>query len=204
VSYHYMKPMKMNLNTDKHILLSSQQGDTAAFRKLVETYQGYAFSLASRFLGNEEDALDVVQESFIRIWRYLHTFDHRCKFTTWMYRIVINLCRDRIKAQSRRDRFLLPDSSGNLPALLNITGENDLEDKNTNEELAAVITTLAGELPHRQRVVFVLRDLQDVSVEEASQILGMSTSSVKSNLSYARKNIRLRLEQLEKNGRRKK
>ncbi|NIO80300.1 MAG: sigma-70 family RNA polymerase sigma factor [Candidatus Aminicenantes bacterium] len=198
-----MKPMKTNLNTDKHILLASQQGDTAAFQKLVETYRGYAFSLAFRFLGNEEDALDVVQESFIRIWKHLHTFDHRCKFTTWMYRIVINLCRDRLKVQSRRNKFLLPDFSRNLLGHINITDDSDLEDKNIKEELAAVITALAGELPPQQRVVFVLRDLQDVGVEEVSQILGMSKSSVKSNLSYARKNIRLRLEQLEKNGRRK-
>ncbi|MFC2145837.1 RNA polymerase sigma factor [Acidobacteriota bacterium] len=82
----------------RDILLASQNGDTRAFEKLVETYQGYAFSLARRFLGNEEDAQDVVQEAFIRVWKHLPAFDYRCKFTTWMYRIVTNLCLDRVKS----------------------------------------------------------------------------------------------------------
>ncbi len=185
----------------RDILLASQNGDTGAFEKLVKTYQGYAFSLAWRFLGNEEDAQDVVQETFIRVWKHLSAFDYRCKFTTWMYRIVTNLCLDRVKSLKRKEKILSSnpmDSSENLWE--NVTEDIDLEDKNIKEELAGIITGLAAELTPRQRAVFVLRDLQDVSIAEAAKILGISKSSVKSNLCHARQNIRKRLEQLEKKG----
>jgi len=183
----------------RDILLASQNGDTRSFEKLVETFQGYAFSLASRFLGNEEDAQDVVQETFIRVWKHLPEFDYRCKFTTWMYRIVTNLCLDRAKSLKRKEKILShnpADSAGNL--WKNVTEDIDLEDKSIKEELAVIITGLAAELTPRQRAVFVLRDLQDVSIAEAAQILGISNNSVKSNLCHARQNIKKRFEQLEK------
>jgi RNA polymerase sigma-70 factor (ECF subfamily) len=88
------------------------------------------------------------------------------------------------------------DSAGNLWE--NVTEDIDLEDKSIKEELAVIITGLAAELTPRQRAVFVLRDLQDVSAAEAAQILGISKRSVKSNLCHARQNIRKRFEQLEK------
>lgn len=173
------------------ILLLSQKGDAGAFRELVETYHGYAFSLAVRFLGNEEDANDVVQESFIRVWYHLPAFDFRCKFTTWMYRIVINLCHDRARVQNRQNKHVVDEFPAHFADGVN------LEDKSIKEDLVRVITALASELASRQREVFVLRDLQDLSIDEVSQVLGVSKGSVKSNLSHARKNIRQRLLQLE-------
>ena len=187
---------------EKEMLLLSRQGDRRVFRTLVETYQGYAFSLAARYLGNEEDARDVVQDTFIRIWKHLPRFDFRCKFTTWMYRIVINLCHDRGKARSRQKRFLGPDPPGDLPDLLSAAiAPIDLENESIRKELVTIIATLARELTPRQRSVFVLRDLQDLGVAEVSQILGISRGSVKSNLSHARQYIRKRLVQIEGNGR---
>ena len=184
------------------ILLASQKGDLNAFRVLVETHQSYAFSLAARFLGNEEDAHDITQETFIRIWKHLPAFDFRCKFTTWMYRIVINLCRDRNKKRNRQNKLLDPGSPENTAVLqaapINLINLINLEDENIKKELAAIITSFAGELPPKQQAVFILRDLQDQSVTEVSQILGISKSSVKSNLSHARQNIRNKLQQMEK------
>jgi len=178
------------------ILLASQKGDLNAFQTLVETHQRYAFSLAARFLGNNEDAHDITQETFIKIWKHLPTFDFRCKFTTWMYRIVINLCRDRNKKLNRQNKLLDPGSPENT-AVPRTTPIN-LEDENIKKELATIITAFAGELPPKQQAVFILRDLQDQSVTEVSRILGISKSSVKSNLSHARQNIRNKLQQLEK------
>jgi RNA polymerase sigma-70 factor (ECF subfamily) len=187
---------------EKEMLLLSRQGNQQVFRKLVETYQGYAFSLAVRYLGNEEDARDVVQDTFIRIWKRLSTFDFRCKFTTWMYRIVINLCHDRNKALNRQKKFLDFNSLGDFPDLFSAAiAPIDLENESIRKELGTIIAALAGELPPRQRSIFVLRDLQDLSVAEVSQILRISKNSVKSNLSHARQKIRKRLEQIEKNGR---
>lgn len=179
----------------REALPASRDGDTGAFQKLVERYQGYAFSLAVRFLGNDEDAQDVTQETFIRIWKHLSKFNYRCKFTTWMYRIVINLCLDRVKSKNKREQEM-PTGFQDL-----LAGNTDIEDENIKKQLARVITTLAAELTPRQRAVFVLRDLQDLNVAEVAHVLDISKSSVKSNLCYARQNIRKRLEQLEKNRR---
>lgn len=177
-------------------LLTSRNGNTDAFQKLVETYQGYAYSLAVRFLGNEEDALDVTQEAFIRIWKHLPNFDSRCKFTTWMYRIVTNLCIDRVKTGNRREQEMPPGFQEQLMAAV------DIEDENIKKQLAGIITGFAADLTPRQQAVFVLRDLQDLSVVEVAEVLDISKSSVKSNLCYARQNIRKRLEHLEQNRRR--
>ncbi|MCP4158146.1 MAG: sigma-70 family RNA polymerase sigma factor [bacterium] len=100
--------------TMKDILLACQKGDTSAFRKLVELNRDYVFALAVRYLGNEEDAGDVLQETFIRVWKHIDNFDFRCKFTTWLYRIVINLCNDCARSQQRHIKHLLPDSAKKL------------------------------------------------------------------------------------------
>ncbi len=171
--------------------MKSQTGDANAFRELVETYYGYAFSLAARYLGDSEEAGDVTQESFIRVWQHLPSFDFRCKFTTWMYRIVINLCHDRARIQNRQVihfKALFPVQTDE---------EANFEKQTIDEDLVHVITALSSELPSRQRDVFVLRDLQDLAIDEVARILHVSNSAVKSNLSHARKNIRQRILQLE-------
>ncbi len=177
-------------STLQKTLDACMEGDTEAFRRLVDMHHGYAYSLAVRFLGNHEDAEDVVQETFIRVWKHLHTFDYRCKFTTWMYRIVINLCRDRIKSRKRHEKKILPDTGA-------LTQATDLENTAVQKELALIISSLAAQLPQRQQAVFILRDLQDLGMEEVSRVLGISRGAVKSNLCHARRNIRQRLEKLE-------
>jgi len=176
------------------ILLRSKKGDSTAFRQLVEHYQSYAYSLAIRLLCHEEDAKDAVQECFIRIWKHLPKYDLKKKFTTWMYKIVTNLCYDRLKAR-KRQRI---DASLNSRNEVQLPDGTNLEKDMDNRELLQIIQDLAGTLTPKQRIVFILRDLQDLDMKEVSQICKMPLQSVKSNLYYARKNIRTKIEQLEK------
>jgi RNA polymerase sigma-70 factor (ECF subfamily) len=169
----------------------SQRGDLEAFRRLVESHQHYAFSLAFRLLGNRDDADDIVQEAFVRIWKHIGRFDFRSKFTTWMYRIVVNLCHDLLKQRNRRERAL--HSQWQTLEVSSFEAEN-IEVLRETAELADLVVSLARYLPERQREVFVLRDLQNLSVSEVANILGISKSSVKANLCYARKNIRQLLD----------
>jgi RNA polymerase sigma-70 factor (ECF subfamily) len=178
------------------ILFRAKEGDTSAFRGLVEHYQQYVFSLAFRLLCHEEDAKDVVQECFIRIWKHLPKYDLEKKFTTWMYKIVTHLCYDRIKAR-RRSRISV-DSNG--LENLSLPDEKDMEKEMTNRELVRIIESLADTLTPKQRMVFILRDLQDLNMKEVSHILDMPIHSVKSNLYYARHHIRVKMEQFEGNG----
>ena len=88
------------------LIRNAKQGNAEAFRGLVETYQNYAFQLAYRFLRCEADAQDAVQDAFIRVWKHLPRFNQRKKFTTWLYRIVVNIALDHIRKKKRRSEVL--------------------------------------------------------------------------------------------------
>ena len=165
--------------------------DVLAFEQLVRQFQSYAFALAMRLLCNEEEASDAVQESFVRVWKHLDRYDRGRKFTTWLYTIVTNISLDRLRAIKRNRRLF--SSRDEDPSIDDIQDERDLHEIQSNEELAGMIRALTDELPLKQRLVFTLRDLQDLSVEEVSQASGMSIGSVKTNLHYARRRIRQRM-----------
>ena len=184
--------MSENVN---EIIIESQSGSIKAFRILVEKFQSYAFNLAFRMLCNEEDSKDVVQETFIRVWKHLDRFDFSCQFSTWLYRIVTNLCYDRIKARNRKRKVI---STVPHTEFAEITpGCQTMESSYDHTELAGLVIKFAEELSPKQRMVFILRDLQDLSIKEVTQITGMSGSAVKSNLYHARCCLRQKLERME-------
>jgi RNA polymerase sigma factor, sigma-70 family len=177
------------------LIEDAQKGDVTAFEKIVRYHQSYAYAIAFRFFCDEDDAEDVVQESFIRIWNHLHDFDSRMKFTTWMYKIVVNLCYDKAKSNKRRMSLFarLNDNSSKDDYIENTDIERDL----TNKETAALIKRIADGLSEKQRMIFLLRDIQDMTIEEVAVITGMSDSAIKTNLFFARQNIRKKLARLE-------
>jgi len=170
----------------------SGAGDLSAFQQLVEHYQHYAYILAFRLLGNDEDAKDAVQEAFIRVWKHIKNFNFSSKFTTWLYRIVTNLCLDRIKAQKRKNRVFSQNIEPDQ--LLIPANEKNPEENYIKKNLAGTILHLSETLTPKQRIVFVLRDLQDLDMKEVARITSMSANSVKSNLFHARRNIREKLQ----------
>ncbi len=177
------------------LIEDAQKGDVTAFEKIVKYHQSYAYAIAFRFFCDEDDAEDVVQESFIRIWNHLQDFDSRMKFTTWMYKIVVNLCYDKAKSNKRRMSVFarLNDNFSQDDCIENIDIERDL----TNKETTALIKHLADGLSDKQRMIFLLRDLQDLTIQEVVDITGMSESAIKTNLFYARQNIKKKLAKLE-------
>jgi RNA polymerase sigma-70 factor, ECF subfamily len=182
-------------NQDERLISLIRQGNSVAFGHLVERHRPYITRIVSRFLFREEDSREVVQDTFIRIWRHLDDFDGHCRFTTWIYTIAFNLCLDKTKAIKRRreDRIPLNDE-------IRADAQVDIMDQITNPDhvlLGKVIRNLARQLSKAQRLVFVLRDIQDLPVEEVCQITGFDSVKVKSNLYYARKFMR---EKLQKGG----
>jgi RNA polymerase sigma-70 factor, ECF subfamily len=180
--------------TPESIIVEAKNGDCNAFKKIVHDHQSYAYALAFRFLCDEADAEDVVQEAFVRIWRHLKDFDTKRKFTTWMYRIVINLCYDKADSNKRRKRVhtSLDDGIHTEESTGDMTWEADY----TSKEIAEFIKRIADGLAEKQRMIFLLRDMQDLSIREVSDITGLSEASVKTNLFYARTNIRRKLIKL--------
>jgi RNA polymerase sigma-70 factor (ECF subfamily) len=178
--------------TTQQLVLRSKAGDLAAFDQLIRGCQSYAYSIAVRLLCDEDEAEDVVQQSFIRVWKHIGRFDQRRKFTTWLYKIVTNLCLDRLKATRRRSEVFSPlDLNNDVDA---VADEQSLDQIQTNEEMIRLVKALTGRLPAKQKLVFVLRDLEDLPMDEVSEITGLSVGSIKTNLHYARRTIRSLME----------
>ena len=192
-----MNPLKSEQrNTTAHELVKkSLEGDLTAFRLLMESQQQYAFALAFRLLHDEENAKDVVQDAFIRVWNNLAKYRPEVKFTTWLYKIVVNLCYDKMKMESRRN-----NAFGYLTRLLtgsDIADSRDLQQEVENIDLSDYILSAAQKLPPMENLVFHLRDVQDFSIEEVAEIAGISIGSVKTNLCYARKRIRIAVTKMQ-------
>jgi len=182
-------------NEELDLIARCKQGDTGAFRRMVESHQGYAYAIAYRILWDEDDARDTVQESFVRVWKHMANFDDRYRFTTWLFQIVTRISQDRLKSNRRRMRVFTPlnTTEGDAPDPHRADPGRELE----NTDLAERIRSVAGDLPPVQRMVFALRDLQDLPVSEVAQQLQISPGAVKANLCLARARIRRALTQEE-------
>jgi len=170
-------------------------GDRTAFRQLVETYQPYAYALAFRLLRDPDRAADVVQESFIRVWGNVESYRPEGRFTTWLYRIVVNQGYDAMRRERRHGRLFEREGWGEHAVAA--SGSADPERRLEAADLAERVLQIAALLPPKQRMVFTLRDVQDMTLEEIAEAAGMSIGTVKTNLSYARKRIREALNRLE-------
>lgn len=176
----------------QEIIRAAKNGEKQAFRKLVEEFQERAFRLAFRMLGDEEDARDVVQDSFIKMWQHIHTYKDSENFTGWMNRIVSNTAIDRIRAKKRNPSLHLEDLHRELRSWSDDGGHQKLE----NKEAGLLIRALTEGLPEKQRIMFSLRDLEGMSAQETEAITGFGEDTVKSNLYHARKAIREKLENI--------
>lgn len=160
------------------------------FTEAFEAYHQQAFRLAYRILGNREEAEDTVQDVFLTIWKLWEKFDQDRNFKSWMMKILVNRCIDRL----RHRKYLFFDSIGSPDAGQLATAEEVTLDKNLeNRQLAEYVKRLSGMLPPKQKIVFVLRDLENYEMEEISHVTGMPVNIVKQHLYLARKFIRERM-----------
>jgi RNA polymerase sigma-70 factor (ECF subfamily) len=182
----------MELEKEPNLIQQSLQGNSRAFRELVEAHQGLAYSIAFRFTRDEQESEDIVQEAFIKIWKNLSTYRAEYKFKTWLAKIVTNLCLDYLKSgriKKRSEQKKLPEPSHRAE-------ENKLEE----DELRAAVMALADQLTEKQKAVFILRDLEMMEPHEVCEILQMSSGNLKSNLYYARLKIKEGLKNIYKIG----
>jgi RNA polymerase sigma-70 factor, ECF subfamily len=181
------------------LIARSRGGDERAFEELVVGYQGYSYALAFRFLGNPEEAREVVQDVFLKIWTSLRAFDPARTFKVWLSRIIVNACLDRIRRLNRRRAVPLDeDFMRNCPAT---DSENGPDSELARKELFDRALEIADRLPPKQRAVFILRDLEDLDMDEIAAVLSVSPAAVKSNLCHARRTVRGGLLEMEKKGR---
>jgi RNA polymerase sigma-70 factor (ECF subfamily) len=182
-------------NELQELIKLASGGDVNAFRSIVDKTSRFAFGLAYKTLFNTENAKDVVQESFIRVWKHLDEYKPEIKFTTWLYKIVMNLCYDKIKSNKRNN--LLFENYFEESEHPSFADSTNIEENISNSDAINIVINLANGLSQKQRMVFILRDLNSLTVEEVSQVMNISAGAVKSNLFYARKFISQKFSLLE-------
>jgi len=174
----------VDFQDDAEIIRHCQQGDQRAYTVLVERYQDRAFWVAYNMLGNQEEARDVVQDAFVRVFRAIHRFDFNMSFYTWLYRIVSNLSIDQLRKLKRRRPVRLDD-------LGEMAGEfSDSETPSASleeDEMKREVRTVLDQLPPHYKIVLVLRDLEGLSCKEIAAITSAGHPTVRWRLHTARK-----------------
>ena len=171
---------------DLELIEECRGGNFNNFRKLIELTSPFAYSVAFRMLGNEDQAKDVVQETMVTIWQKLKKIKTAEVYKTWIYRIVVNKCYDEMRMRKRNPEFVTDEKTWELIANSISEGPSAALE---NGETAKIINMLTEKLSSRQKAVFVLSDLEGMSNDEVSVIIGIGKSAVKANLYYARKSI---------------
>ncbi len=179
--------------TENDLIKQAKLGDKSALAKLVSAYSEKIYNLALRIVRNKEDAEDVLQETFLQVLRKLDTFDERSTFFTWIYRIATNnsLMKLRKKKQIFADLHDKPD----LEDQLFVDWSQDPSLDVQNEEIKKILDEAIGELSDIYRSVFILRDIEHLSIRETSNILNISEENVKIRLRRARLFLRDKISQ---------
>lgn len=179
------------MRTDEELLRAVQAGDTDSLGLLVARWERPLFRFVYRLLPGPEDARDVCQETFLRILKRSHRFRQGSRFSTWMYQIALNLCRDQARKTKRWSRILVDTPSQPDRAV----GPETVDPARSAElqERASAVLRAIGALPEEQREVVVLKEFEGLKFREIAVILGCPESTVKSRLYYGLNGVRAAL-----------
>src|SRR3954462_4784410 len=180
---------KFDAADDKPLVRAAQRGDRAAFRALVERYQRRVYQLAVSMLKDPDDAMDIVQETFVRVHRYLPSSKGDSSFFTWTYRIAMTLCLDPQRRKGRSERVDLEQGDeAEIEAAME-PPSNALagpQRQALNDELRGKLEEALASLSENHRAILLLREVEGLSYEELSRVLGIRKGMVMSRLFHAR------------------
>jgi RNA polymerase sigma-70 factor (ECF subfamily) len=177
---------------EKQLIERILSGDKEAFRLLMEKYQQQVFHVAIGFVHSREDAEDITQEVFIRVYRALRSFKEKSLFSTWLYRITLNTAMNYVNKNRRRN--LLTDACNSLMSLLNKSNEErDAQQKLETTEIEKNIQKAIDELPEKQRKAFILSKYEDLPQREIAEIMQTSEGAVEQLLVRAKKSLQKKL-----------
>ena len=180
-----------NILIDIKLIEECRAGNLKNFRKLVELTSPFAFSVAFRMLGDEDLAKDVVQETMVIIWQKLKNIKSAEVYKTWIYRVVINKCYDQLRRKKRNREYMTDENTWNI---LSEKISNSHCSQFENEETAMIISIMTNKLSPKQKAVFILSELEEMTNDEISAITGIGKPAIKANLYHARKSISAMLE----------
>ena len=168
--------------TDEELVARSRTGDAESFNQLISRWERPIYALAYRVIGREEDARDVTQETFLRAFRGLAAFKGQAKFSSWLYRIALNLCRDWIRRKKRSPIATLPEDV-ELEDLASDTGPTEtVEDLVSRRELSELVEAAMARLPEEQRTAIILKEYHGMTFQEIADLQGCPLSTVKTRL----------------------
>ncbi|MFC1735923.1 RNA polymerase sigma factor [Candidatus Hydrogenedentota bacterium] len=182
--------------SDEDLVAYLKKGDDKAFAELMKRYKTRIYGIAYRYLGNSEDAADVAQEVFVKVYRHIDKYVARARLKTWIYRIAANSAMDKIRAKRRRGEDVaesldemresgIPEPTG-AGANPGSNPRKELECKEMGELLQAKLLAL----PENYRMVFVLRECRQLSYHEIAEVTGLPLGTVRSRLNQARRKLR--------------
>lgn len=177
---------------EKIWLAKSKDGDIESFERLIAKHQHIAYNIAYRMVGNEEDAKDITQEAFIKVFKSIKSFREDSSFSTWLYRIVMNTCKDelrkkKVKVVSIDQRIETDESSIGIEISdQSYSPETIYEKKQLHDLLHKALT----DLPEQNRIVVIMRDVQGFSYEDIAQCINVPVGTVKSRINRGRQMLR--------------
>ena len=186
---------RVELDSDVSLVRRAREGDYAAFEQLFERHRSLVYRFAYQMGGRRDDAEDMVQEAFVRAYQNLHRYRDEAKFTTWLLRIVSNLCTDQARMAHRRSALEQQEASGALD-WMTIGDVDDPVDNLEADRRKVVLRKALNALPTHHRSVIVLRDLEERDYHDIANILGCTTGGAKLRVLRARRALKERMAPL--------
>jgi len=181
--------------SDEELVARSMGGDLDSFNQLVLRWERPIYALAYRVIGREEDARDVAQETFLRAFRALSGFKGQAKFSSWLYRITLNLCRDWIRKERRTPVSQAPEGIDIIELAGEATPNETIEQRVGRGQLSRAVSRAMASLPEEQRTAIILKEYHGLTFQEIADMLDCPLSTVKTRLYQGLSVVRKQLEQ---------
>ncbi len=183
------------MESDETLIKQCLNGDQAAYDFLVERYQHKIYNLTYRYTGNPTDAADLTQETFLKAYLALSGFRRESSFSTWLYHIAVNICRDEYRKKKRKKNLSLEElqEQGSNPEIF-ISEQGNPEESILSSDTQRLVQNCLNQLSEEHRLILILREIKGLPYEEISQCLGCSLGTIKSRLNRARKALKQKIE----------
>lgn len=181
-------------STDEELVARSIGGDTESFNQLVVRWERPIYALAYRVIGREEDARDVCQETFLRAFRSIHGFRGQAKFSSWLYRIALNLCRDWIRRERRAPVVQAPEGVDVIEMASEQGPVESIEELVSRRDIGRLVERAMAALSEEQRTAIILKEYQGLTFQEIADLQGCPLSTVKTRLYQGLSVLRRELE----------
>lgn len=179
-------PKETEKNIDYTLMRAIQKGDMVAFNSMVDRYKNRLLNVIGRMLSSTEEAEDIVQETFVRVYQHRQSFNFKHCFSTWIYTIALNLARNELRKRKKFKFFEISEMQGN---------EKEFAvDAKIPSRLPQVLDKAIRGLPEKYRIAFILRDVEEMPYDEVAKVLGVPLGTVKSRVNRARLMLRDKLQ----------